>query len=169
MESEDDINLRPLLLRPHDHIYVFHCCCFPNFQLISLMFFFYFFFVFFCKVYMKSVFQGLVFQQISSRRSCGKDGFRKLHICWGFHVNCQQNINAFFNNEKQEEGWLLEMVIHTFFIKTREEGRVRTLLMLNHPHSGHSPCIHSFLCLRAHSSAPYAALARSPQFKWRSR
>lgn len=44
------------------------------------------------------------------------------------------------------------MVIHAFFIKTREEGHARTLSTLNHPLSAHSPCIHSFLCLRARSS-----------------
>lgn len=44
------------------------------------------------------------------------------------------------------------MAIHAFFIKTREEGRARTLWTLNQPLSGHPPCIHSFLCLRARSS-----------------
>lgn len=57
----------------------------------------------------------------------------------------------FLFNEKQEDERMLEMAIHTFFIKTREEGHVRTLLMLNHPLNGHSRCMNSFLCLRAHS------------------
>lgn len=69
-----------------------------------------------------------------------------------FTLNCQQNISGIFiNNEKQEDGFL-EMGIHAFFIKTRGEGRARTLSALNQPLSGHSPCIHSFLCLRARSS-----------------
>lgn len=58
---------------------------------------------------------------------------------------------CFLYNEKQEEEWILEIIIHTFFIKTSEEGHVRTLLMLNHPLSGHSWCINSFLCLRSQS------------------
>lgn len=101
-----------------------------------------------------SVFQGLVCRPISSWQSCSRDSCRKLHICWGFHVNCQQNMNVFFLllfNEKQENEWILEMAIHTFFIKTWEEGHVRTLLMLNHPLNGRSRCINSFLCLHAHS------------------
>lgn len=43
-----------------------------------------------------SVFQGLLCQLISSWQSCSRDSCRKLHICWEFHVNCQQNMNGVF-------------------------------------------------------------------------
>lgn len=104
---------------------------------------------------MVSAFRGLVCQQTASRRRCCcEDAFRKLHICRGLRVKLSAEYQGgffFFNNEKQEDGFL-EMAIHAFFIKTREEGRARTLWTLNQPLSGHPPCIHSFLCLRARSS-----------------
>lgn len=75
-------------------------CCFPKHTLAFLSYFSYlcdlFFFFNTHKFNKNSVFQGLVCQPISSWQNCGRDSCRKLHICWGFHVNCQQNMNGIF-------------------------------------------------------------------------
>lgn len=83
---------------PHGHIHWCFYCCFPKYTLAFLSYFSYLCDFFFNthKFNKNSVFQGLVCQPISSWQSCSRDSCRKLHICWGFHVNCQQNMNGIY-------------------------------------------------------------------------